>query len=154
LLQRTLTHDNEPDIEYDSTLECDLVDKQTSGESLAQSCSYRSSNDADVNKTFPNTDATKKSETSASLDERILQETYSFMKSVQESPNRDEFTVFGQHIANRLRNITDAQAQLITQHQINNILFEAEAAKFQPSSVEYASGTTAVPSNASKSASP
>ncbi|XP_077276111.1 uncharacterized protein LOC143904960 isoform X1 [Temnothorax americanus] len=52
------------------------------------------------------------------------------------SSGRDEFTVFAEHIAIRLKNITDVRARLVAQHQINNILFEAEMGKYnvqQPS---------------------
>lgn len=44
--------------------------------------------------------------------------------------NRDEFTVFAEHVAIRLKNITDVRARLVAQHQINNILFEAEMGKY------------------------
>ncbi|CAL1677867.1 unnamed protein product [Lasius platythorax] len=43
---------------------------------------------------------------------------------------RDEFTVFAEHVAIRLKNITDVRARLVAQHQINNILFEAEMGKY------------------------
>lgn len=46
------------------------------------------------------------------------------------SSGRDEFTVFAEHVAIRLKNITDARARLVAQHQINNILFEAEMGKY------------------------
>ncbi|GAB1863275.1 MADF domain-containing protein [Camponotus japonicus] len=46
------------------------------------------------------------------------------------SSYRDEFTVFAEHVAIRLKNITDVRARLVAQHQINNILFEAEMGKY------------------------
>ncbi|KAL0119711.1 hypothetical protein PUN28_007864 [Cardiocondyla obscurior] len=51
------------------------------------------------------------------------------------STGRDEFTVFAEHVAIRLKNIRDLRARLVAQHQINNILFEAEMGKYstQPS---------------------
>ncbi|KYQ54776.1 hypothetical protein ALC60_06378 [Trachymyrmex zeteki] len=49
----------------------------------------------------------------------------------QETPSgRDEFTVFAEHVAIRLKNIADVRARLVAQHQINNILFEAEMGKY------------------------
>ncbi|XP_011144662.1 uncharacterized protein LOC105186277 [Harpegnathos saltator] len=49
----------------------------------------------------------------------------------QEIPlGRDEFTIFAEHVAIRLKNITDVRARLVAQHQINNILFEAEIGKY------------------------
>jgi hypothetical protein len=41
----------------------------------------------------------KKRESITSVGSHHLQEAYSFMKSVQKNLNRDEFTVFGEHIA-------------------------------------------------------
>lgn len=46
------------------------------------------------------------------------------------SSYRDEFTVFAEHVAIRLKNITDVRSRLVAQHQINNILFEAEMGKY------------------------
>jgi len=46
------------------------------------------------------------------------------------SSGRDEFTVFAEHVVIRLKNITDVRARLVAQHQINNILFEAEMGKY------------------------
>ncbi|XP_025988443.1 uncharacterized protein LOC113003395 [Solenopsis invicta] len=51
-------------------------------------------------------------------------------KSQEISSGRDEFTVFAEHVAIRLKNIIDARARLVAQHQINNILFEAEMGKY------------------------
>ncbi|XP_066600541.1 uncharacterized protein [Prorops nasuta] len=52
-------------------------------------------------------------------------------KAPQENTSgRDEFAVFAEHVAIRLRNITDRRARLVAQHQINNILFEAEIGKY------------------------
>jgi hypothetical protein len=65
------------------------------------------------------------------------------MKSVQENSNRDEFTVFGKHIAHQLRNISDIHAQHVAQHWINNTLFEVEISKFHPAPLNCTSGTTA-----------
>ncbi|XP_020286457.1 uncharacterized protein LOC109856038 isoform X2 [Pseudomyrmex gracilis] len=51
-------------------------------------------------------------------------------KTQEISTYRDEFTVFAEHVAIRLKNIKDVRARLIAQHQINNILFEAEMGKY------------------------
>jgi hypothetical protein len=59
---------------------------------------------------------------------------------------RDEFTVFGEHIAHRLRSISNTYTHLVAQHQINNIIFETEIARFQPSPLDCASGITAATS--------
>ncbi|XP_011866568.1 PREDICTED: uncharacterized protein LOC105561312 isoform X1 [Vollenhovia emeryi] len=67
---------------------------------------------------------------------RINRETLNVEKQ-EISSGRDEFTVFAEHVAIRLKNITDVRARLVAQHQINNILFEAEIGKYnmQPSFV-------------------
>lgn len=38
--------------------------------------------------------------------------------------------MFAEHVAIRLKNIMDVRARLVAQHQINNILFEAEMGKY------------------------
>lgn len=53
-----------------------------------------------------------------------------FLQFQEISSCRDEFTVFAEHVAIRLKNITDVHARLVAQHQINNILFEAEMGKY------------------------
>lgn len=63
----------------------------------------------------------KKSESITSVGSHHLQEAYSLMKSVQKNLNRDEFTVFGEHIAHWLRNTLDIHTQLVAQQWINNI---------------------------------
>ncbi|XP_011702090.1 PREDICTED: uncharacterized protein LOC105458466 [Wasmannia auropunctata] len=60
---------------------------------------------------------------------RVNRETPNVEKQ-EISSGRDEFTVFAEHVAIRLKNITDARARLVAQHQINNILFEAEMGKY------------------------
>lgn len=56
--------------------------------------------------------------------------TFFFPRFQEISSGRDEFTVFAEHVAIRLKNITDVRARLVAQHQINNILFEAEMGKY------------------------
>lgn len=47
-----------------------------------------------------------------------------FFQEVQNT--RDECTIFGELVAVGLRSITDRRTRLIVQHQINNLLFEAQ----------------------------
>ncbi|KAL0821400.1 hypothetical protein ABMA28_004883 [Loxostege sticticalis] len=44
--------------------------------------------------------------------------------------SRDEFTVFGEYIANKLRNINNHGARNTVQHHISNILYNAEMGKY------------------------
>ena len=39
---------------------------------------------------------------------------------------RDEFSIFGEHIACRMRNITNPKIRLLVQNQIHQLLFSAE----------------------------
>lgn len=58
-------------------------------------------------------------------DEIRADEAYSYLKrSAKYIENRDEFSTFGEHVANQVRNLQDRQLQIIAQHKINNILFE------------------------------
>lgn len=43
---------------------------------------------------------------------------------------RDEFNIFGEHIANKIRKLPTAHAQNTVQHLISNLLYEAELGKF------------------------
>lgn len=43
---------------------------------------------------------------------------------------RDEFVVFGEYVANKLRNIADMQVRNTAQFHINNILYKAESGQF------------------------
>lgn len=63
------------------------------------------------------------------------------------STTRDEFTVFAEHIAIRLKKITDTRTRLVVQHQINNILFEAEMGKYNvhPYNTDPLAGTSDTP---------
>lgn len=60
----------------------------------------------------------------------VLLHDFFFPRFQEISSGRDEFTVFAEHVAIRLKNITDVRARLVAQHQINNILFEAEMGKY------------------------
>jgi ferric iron reductase protein FhuF len=141
--------DIEPVAEYNSTYNCDTVElnnMQNCAELHAQSCSYSSMNDVNDNNTSSNQHIQNKRRSATSFDDHHLQTAYSIIKSVKEISKRDEFTVFGEHIAHRLRNMSDAHTRLLAQHQINDVVFEAEIAKFQPSPLNCESGTTAVTS--------
>ncbi|KAL6268624.1 hypothetical protein P5V15_001758 [Pogonomyrmex californicus] len=68
-------------------------------------------------------------------------EPVSNWKPQEISSDRDEFTVFAEHVAIRLKKITDMRARLVAQHQINNILFEAEIGKYNMQTSFSASNT-------------
>jgi len=53
------------------------------------------------------------------------------MKSIQEkNTTRDQFSVYGEEVGIRIRDLTSSNAQKITKHAISNILFEAEMGKY------------------------
>ncbi|XP_018010080.1 uncharacterized protein LOC108667549 isoform X2 [Hyalella azteca] len=57
----------------------------------------------------------------------VLQDVLSFVKSLQHSNDvRDEFSIFGEHIAARLRKIRDSRIRLLAQHRIHCALFDVE----------------------------
>lgn len=43
---------------------------------------------------------------------------------------RDEFNIFGDHIANKIRKLPTIHAQNTVQHLISNLLYEAELGKY------------------------
>ncbi|XP_076034558.1 uncharacterized protein LOC143021153 isoform X2 [Oratosquilla oratoria] len=68
-------------------------------------------------------------------DDHCIAESCVHMKNnVNCNLRRDEFDIFGEHIAARLRNISQDQVRLTAQHQIHSALFEAEMSKFKSSS--------------------
>ncbi|CAK1596286.1 unnamed protein product [Parnassius mnemosyne] len=67
----------------------------------------------------------KKNETFDSLEAQ--KEVYGIMKELHtERKSRDDFTIFGEHIACRLRNLRDPYTIATVQNQIHNIIFQAE----------------------------
>lgn len=51
--------------------------------------------------------------------------TYIMTKSLEESSSKDEYSVFGQLIAQKIRKL-DQRNKLIAQHRIHTVLFELE----------------------------
>lgn len=47
-----------------------------------------------------------------------------------ERNSRDEFVIYGEYVANKLRNINTLQARNTAQYHINNILYQAETGQF------------------------
>lgn len=64
----------------------------------------------------------------------ILKEAVSVMKEIQtqkrQKPLRDDCSVFGEHVGNKLRKLTNPKVQATVQHIICNTLFDAEMGKF------------------------
>ncbi|XP_075055979.1 RNA-binding protein 26 isoform X3 [Mixophyes fleayi] len=66
----------------------------------------------------------------ADMEERRF-ETFSVVKDVPDiSEKRDEYTIFGEHVANRLRKGRSSQEVLVAQHHINMVLFNFEVGMF------------------------
>ncbi|KAF2358327.1 MADF domain [Trinorchestia longiramus] len=56
----------------------------------------------------------------------LLRDVLNFAKSVQQSNARDEYSIFGEHIACRLRKISDTRTRLLAQDRIHSVLFSIE----------------------------
>lgn len=61
-------------------------------------------------------------------EDKRFDETYTFMKAVlEQSTKRDEYRVFDEHVANKLRNCGRCRYDTaIAQHEIGRILFNLE----------------------------
>ncbi|XP_066998517.1 cellular tumor antigen p53 [Anabrus simplex] len=64
-------------------------------------------------------------------DEESSNSAITIMKHMVDlASSRDEFVVFGEHVARKLRNIKNAKVRLLLQHKISNLLFEGEMTNF------------------------
>lgn len=62
---------------------------------------------------------------------QMAEEAYAVMKSlVNKQGQRDEFHVFGEHVANKIRKLPTDYAKSTAEYLINNILYEAETGKY------------------------
>lgn len=68
----------------------------------------------------------KKKASSQKIEDKQYQEAYAIMKSLHEKNTNDEFSVFANNVAMKLRNIKNRCAVSVVQHIINTALFEAE----------------------------
>lgn len=84
-------------------------------------------------KRFKNNDATlieipTKQSKIVGIEERILDDDFmpsSSLVSEQSASNRDQFSVYGEHVANKLRNCGRSHLEIaIAENEINNILFK------------------------------
>lgn len=61
----------------------------------------------------------------------IAAETYNMIKSLQnKTQERDEFSIYGEHVACKLRKLATSHAQIMTQYHINQILHFAELGSY------------------------
>ncbi|CAL1671604.1 unnamed protein product [Lasius platythorax] len=61
-------------------------------------------------------------------------EAYTIMKNLENKQHRDKFTVFGEHVAYKMRMLRTENAQNIVEHIVCNTLWEASMGKYdQPS---------------------
>lgn len=58
----------------------------------------------------------------------ILKEAVAVMREIQakSSQNRDDYSVFGEHVANKIRKLSNPRTQTTVKHLICNMLFDAE----------------------------
>lgn len=61
------------------------------------------------------------------------------MRDIQSkrTQERDEYEVFGEHVAHKIRKLSNQRAKAVVQHLISNTLFDAEMGKFDLPSVPY-----------------
>lgn len=77
----------------------------------------------------------------------LVSEAYSIMKEIYAGKReRDVFTVFGEHVAMRVRNLPTEHAQVVVQQLINTIIFEAELGKYNNPDVNQTYVSTMQPS--------
>lgn len=61
----------------------------------------------------------------------MANEAYEVMKTlVGKKVERDEYQIYGEHVACKIRKLTTDYAKSTVQHIINNILYEAELGKY------------------------
>lgn len=82
-----------------------------------------------------NTSAIKKKPVAKNTTDKRCEEIYSMIKSVhhdrqERKTQPDDFDIFGEIVARKLRNLPTRYAQITIEHQINNLLYEAELGKY------------------------
>lgn len=73
----------------------------------------------------------------------VVAEDSNFMTNVNtKTTGRDEFSIFGEHVAFKLRNLNDRRSQSIAQFEISNILFQIEMGIFRHSTHSHISNAS------------
>ena len=67
----------------------------------------------------------------------ILGETLNLLRTIQDKKEKDEYTLFGESVALRLRKIPSLEARFAVQNLINKALFDGEMGVYNPSSTFY-----------------
>lgn len=68
----------------------------------------------------------------------MTNEAYEVMKTlVAKTVERDEYQIYGEHVACKIRKLTTDYAKSTVQHFINSILYEAELGKYNHSVHHY-----------------
>lgn len=66
-----------------------------------------------------------------SKEDLITEEAFKIMKSIStEKKAKDEYTLFGEQVAIKLRKLSDNKAKATVQHVINTVLWQAELGKY------------------------
>lgn len=81
------------------------------------------------NKTVQLTNHKRAKPTKTSTNDRT-EETYNILKSLYEKRDRDEFSIYGEYVASKLRKISNYYVRSTAQHHINNILYTAEIGEY------------------------
>jgi len=72
----------------------------------------------------------------------VVDEDRDFMRSVAKNKARDEFSIFGEHVAFKLRNLKDRRSQSIAQFEISSVLFQIEMGNFRYSTHSHISNAS------------
>lgn len=79
-------------------------------------------------------------------------EAYLIMKNLESKQNRDRFSIFGEHVANKIRMLKIENAQHMVEHIISTTLWEAAMGKYdQPLFLGYQNVTSEPPHASSSS---
>lgn len=60
----------------------------------------------------------------------MAEEAYKVMNDLMKKVDRDEYQIYGEHVACKIKKLSTPYAQNTVQHLINTILYEAEMGKY------------------------
>jgi len=132
----------------DSTVEINLIEQFDHIQKVLNKSLEISSN-VDINgskESFKCSQKTPNPKTKQFKTDSMAYKAYYAMKSLyQKNKDKDEFGIFGQHIAYKIRKLSTSSAKNMVQYHINNIIYQAELEQYDQSpqiqSVQHISNT-------------
>lgn len=97
---------------------------------------------ASVTKRPPKGSTTEAVQNTVSMASEALATMKNILVKKESANERDEFTVFGEHVALKLRKLTSNRVRSIVQHKINNLIFEAEMGNSEYSYNDFSSNSS------------